>query len=223
MRSRVPGLARTAGAAAAGVLLLSAGTAAAAPAAEPAARATASRGPAAAPVPAASEVDANSLSSKRTWQSIAAEDNSTDTILAATAGGSALVSLACLAMHIRVRRAAKSGPHTPDFPSVSAPFTMPVETPDARPAMSPALWLENMEPAQEPTEPPQIPLPAPPPPPNHNALDSVWSISAASDGGAETGTDHAAAPEAAGTESPNADVTMADPPPNPTWRPPATG
>lgn len=211
MRSRVPGLARTAGAAAAGVLLLSAWTAAPASAAEPAAGAGA-----AAP---ASDFDTNSLYSKANWQNIAADDSSTDTILAATAGGSALVSLACLAMHIRVRRTAKSRPHA----LVSAPVTMPVETPDAQPAMSPALWLENLEPAQEPTEPPQNPLPAPPPPPNHNALDSIWSISAPPGEDPSPDTTGAGTPATADTTTGNADVTMADPPPNPTWRPPQSG
>ncbi|WP_436786939.1 hypothetical protein [Yinghuangia sp. YIM S10712] len=219
MRFRVLSAARTVGVSAAGLLALGLATAAPAAAVATPTTAVGPHGRAAEPHRGGPKTAflGNSEYPAPGSLTTAAGDDSTDTVLAATAGASALVSMACLAMHIRVRRAAKSR----SSEAVSAPLTMPLETAGSQPAMSQALWLQDNDPPQEPSKPPQNPLSAPPPPPNHNALDSVWSISAAVHEDPvvdDTAADHPAV--TTDTGAPNSDVTMADPPPAPSWRPP---
>ncbi|WTW94908.1 hypothetical protein OG216_16665 [Streptomycetaceae bacterium NBC_01309] len=160
--------------------------------------------------------------------------DATDTALIATAAGSALLAVGSMGMHVRARRALANKTRPQGLSLVSALVEAPAR-PDS--PWSPAPWPPST-PAAAPAE--RVPVPpvtAPPPPapraatdtppPNHNALDSVWSISAVlgEDPVDNTTAGFRAVPaeprEATGAVGPpGPDAAPGSPAPPPSWRPP---
>ncbi|MEU8131887.1 hypothetical protein [Streptodolium elevatio] len=165
----------------------------------------------------------------------------TDTVLMATAAGSALVSVASLGMHVRARRSLNARSHSPGHPlpsgapgkprkprkprkSRSRPMRLPADLLPGQPP-APAAPPETAPPPGPPATPGPKKRPAPPPlsiPPNHNALDSVWSISVVlgedPDDGSEV-PDTSGSHPAVSAEPPHWDGTSPDPRNLPSWRP----
>ncbi|GAA4998021.1 hypothetical protein GCM10023205_84740 [Yinghuangia aomiensis] len=178
-------------------------------------------------------------------------DTGPDTALIATAATAALVSAGAFGMHVRRRRrdtAVPGGDGLSTAPGSAVPPAQYMPTQAVPPRYMPA---PAVPPAQSipPLDPPSGPLPHPAAP-DHNALDSVWSVSAVPPGAPEHAAPSAAPPsdglgapseagdDAAGAHPPVpptfADNVVFTPPPalfppedepeadgaTPSWRPP---
>ncbi|NUP33647.1 MAG: hypothetical protein HOU01_18345, partial [Streptomycetaceae bacterium] len=108
-------------------------------------------------------------------------DTGPDTALIATAATAALVSAGAFGMHVRRGRRDTAAPGRDGLPPAPAP-AVPAARYMPAPAVPPARSLPPLDPPSGP-----LPLPAAP---DHNALDSVWSMSAVPPGASE----HAAPP-----------------------------
>lgn len=145
-------------------------------------------------------------------------DAGTDTALIATAATAALVSAGAFGMHVRRRRRDVAAPgRDKPSPASAVPPARYVPAQAVPPPYPPAPPVPPVR-SVPPLDPPSGPLPHPAAP-DHNALDSVWSMSAVPAGASEHAAPSAAPPSDSPGGPPEAgdDTAEAHPPVPPTF------